>query len=138
MHKGLRVLVVDDERNIRTTLAVCLEGEGCSVVQAATSAEALAAAAREPVDLAFLDLRLAQESGLDLLPKLVAACPGVAIVVVTAYATIDTAVEAMRRGAADYVPKPFTPEQKEAAAKAAKLTVGVTQVDDQITVLKQP
>src|SRR6188768_1485587 len=105
---ALRVLVVDDERNIRATLAVCLEGDGCEVTQASSGAEALAAAARTAFDIAFLDLRLAEENGLDVLPKLAAANPGASIVVVTAYATVDTAVEAMRRGAWDYLAKPFT------------------------------
>jgi NtrC-family two-component system response regulator AlgB len=56
-------------------------------------------------------LRLADESGLDLLPRLLAAQPELAIVVITAYATVETAVEAMRRGARDYLPKPFTPAE---------------------------
>jgi len=108
---GLRVLVVDDEKNIRATLAVCLEGIGCVVAEAADSAAALKRTAQAPYDLVFLDLRLGDEDGLDLLPKIVASRPDVAVVLVTAYGTIDTAVEAMRRGAADYLPKPFTPAQ---------------------------
>jgi NtrC-family two-component system response regulator AlgB len=107
----LRVLVVDDEKNIRTTLAVCLEGLGCRAAQAANGAAAIEALRLEPFDLAFCDLRLGQESGLDLLPRLLAERPGLDVVVVTAYATVDTAVEAMRRGAKDYLPKPFTPAQ---------------------------
>jgi len=107
----LRVLVVDDEKNIRATLAVCLEGLGCRVAQAANGAAALDAVRLEAFDLAFCDLRLAHESGLDLLPRLVAERPELDVVVVTAYATVDTAVEAMRRGAKDYLPKPFTPAQ---------------------------
>jgi two-component system, NtrC family, response regulator AlgB len=107
----LRVLVVDDEKNIRTTLAVCLEGLGCRVAQAGNGAAALEALRLEPFDLAFCDLRLGQESGLDLLPRLLAERPGLEVVVITAYATVDTAVEAMRRGAKDYLPKPFTPAQ---------------------------
>jgi NtrC-family two-component system response regulator AlgB len=108
---GERVLVVDDEKNIRATVALCLEGEGCSVTAAASGEAALAAAEREAFEIAFVDLRLADESGLDLIPKLLALRPELAIVVITAYATIETAVEAMRRGARDYLPKPFTPAQ---------------------------
>src|SRR5262245_21784190 len=108
---GLDVLVVDDERNIRSTIAVCLESLGCRVTAAESGAAALAALERAPFDVAFLDLRLGEESGLDLLPRLVAACPGLAVVMITAYATVDTAVEAIRRGAVDYLPKPFTPAQ---------------------------
>jgi two-component system, NtrC family, response regulator AlgB len=107
----LRVLVVDDEKNIRSTLALALEGMGCAVGLAATAESALAQAGREAFDLALVDLKLAQGSGLDLIPRLIAENPGLDVVVITAYATIDTAVEAMRRGALDYLPKPFTPAQ---------------------------
>jgi NtrC-family two-component system response regulator AlgB len=107
----LHVLVIDDERNIRQTLAICLEGFGCQVEQAATGAAALDALRRAPFDLAFCDLKLGAESGLDLLPRLLGERPGLDVVIITAYATVDTAVEAMRRGAKDYLPKPFTPPQ---------------------------
>ncbi len=106
-----RVLVVDDEKNIRRTLAVCLEGFGCAVTEAGTAEAALEALARAPHDLAFLDLRLGAGSGLDVLPRLLAERPGLDVVIITAYATFDTAVEAIRRGARDYLPKPFTPAQ---------------------------
>jgi NtrC-family two-component system response regulator AlgB len=108
---GLSVLVVDDEKNIRTTLGVCLEGLGCRVASAASGAAAREWAARQPFDLAFVDLRLAEQSGLDLVPDLLAASPDLDVVVITAYATVDTAVVAMKRGARDYLPKPFTPAQ---------------------------
>ncbi|HEY1812369.1 MAG TPA: sigma-54 dependent transcriptional regulator [Kofleriaceae bacterium] len=106
-----RVLVVDDEKNIRATLAVCLESCGCTVASASTTEAALAAVARESFDLAFVDLRLGSEDGMALVPKLLAARPALAIVVITAYATIDTAVEAIKLGAVEYLPKPFTPAQ---------------------------
>jgi NtrC-family two-component system response regulator AlgB len=103
--------VVDDEKNIRATLAACLEGMGCRVAAVATASEALATLERQAFDLAFLDLRLKETSGLDLLPKLLALRPQLPIVMITAYATISTAVEAIKRGARDYLPKPFTPAQ---------------------------
>jgi len=105
------VLVVDDERNIRTTLAICLEGFGCQVTEAARPAAALEMLRLSPFDLAFVDLRLGAESGLDLVPRLLAERPGLDVVIITAYATFDTAVEAVKRGAVDYLPKPFTPAQ---------------------------
>jgi two-component system, NtrC family, response regulator AlgB len=107
----LTVLVIDDEKNIRTTLSTCLEGVGCRVTAVASSHEAIPALRRQAFDLVFLDLRLGELSGLDLLPHLLAERPGLIIVVITAYATIDTAVEAIKRGASDYLPKPFTPAQ---------------------------
>lgn len=109
----LSVLIVDDEMNIRKTLSVCLESRGHSVSAVSNARDALAEAERQVIDLAFVDIRLGTENGLDLIPKLSAACPWIKIVVITAYATIETAVEAMRRGAADYIPKPFTPDQVE-------------------------
>ena len=107
----LRVLVVDDEKNIRATLALCLEQAGCAVTALSSAEGALAALTRQPHDLAFLDLRLGDENGLDLIPKLLAENSNLLIVVITAFATIDTAVEAIKRGAVDYLPKPFTPAQ---------------------------
>ena len=80
----LRVLVVDDERNIRQTLAICLEGFGCTVEQVATGAAAVDALRREPFDVAFCDLKLGGESGLDLLPRLLAERPGLDVVIITA------------------------------------------------------
>jgi two-component system, NtrC family, response regulator AlgB len=107
----LSVLVVDDEKNIRSVLVACLESERCSVVAAANSAAARAALERVHFELVFLDLRLGEESGLDFLPVLLAKSPATEVVIITAYATISTAVEAIRRGARDYLAKPFTPEQ---------------------------
>ncbi|ABF89084.1 sigma-54 dependent DNA-binding response regulator [Myxococcus xanthus DK 1622] len=118
--RPMRVLVVDDERNIRHTLRVCLEGFGCEVREAATPEAALAALAQGPADLAFVDLRLGTASGMELLPRLLAESPHLDVVLITAYATFDTAVEAMRRGARDYLPKPFTPAQIRHAVEKAR------------------
>ncbi len=116
----LRTLVVDDDPSIRRTLALCLEGLGCSVEQAASGREALRLVRQHPVDLVFCDLKLERESGLDLVPRLAAERPQLDIVVITAYAAVDTAVEAMRRGARDYLPKPFTPAQIRAHVQRAR------------------
>jgi NtrC-family two-component system response regulator AlgB len=108
---SLHVLVVDDELNIRKTLSVCLETEGHVVTTVSNFKDALAETSRRSFDLAFVDLRLGMDDGLNLVPAMLAATPGLKIIVITAYASIDTAVEAMRRGASDYIPKPFTPAQ---------------------------
>jgi len=108
---ALNILVVDDEANIRKTLMVCLESEGHWVVAVSNGADAMAEAARRSFDLAFVDLRLGVERGLDLIPQLRATSPWMKVVVITAYASVDTAVEAMKRGANDYLPKPFVPSQ---------------------------
>ena len=107
----LNILVVDDEINIRKTLVVCLETEGHSVVAVSNFEDAVAEASRHSFEVAFVDLRLGTADGLELIPQLLAKIPLLKIIVITAYASIDTAVEAMRRGATDYIPKPFTPAQ---------------------------
>ena len=107
----LSILIVDDEPNIRKTLAIALESEGHSVCAAGNPKDALASASERYFDLALVDLRLGSESGLDVIANLRALCPWIKCIVITAYASIDTAVEAMRRGAFDYLPKPFTNDQ---------------------------
>jgi two-component system, NtrC family, response regulator AlgB len=107
----MRTLVVDDEKNIRRTMAMALESMDHDVVSVASGAEALKELRNASVDVVFLDLKLHQENGLDFLEEILRIAPQAAIVIVTAFASIETAVEAMRRGAFDYLPKPCTPEQ---------------------------
>ncbi len=115
----LNVLIVDDEINIRKTLSVCLEAYGHRVLAVSNFQDAVAEASRRTLDVALVDLRLGTASGMDLIPALLASSPWLKIIVITAYASIDTAVEAIRRGAADYIPKPFTPEQVRLAVERA-------------------
>ena len=117
VYSPLQVLVVDDELNIRKTLTVSLETEGHKVTAVSNFQDALAEASHRSFDLAFVDLRLGTDDGLDLIPALLAATPWLKVIVITAYASIDTAVEAMRRGATDYIPKPFTPAQINLAVR---------------------
>ncbi len=106
--KPLAILVVDDEPNIRKVLSMALEADGHQVAAVGNAGDALRESYRRFFDMAFVDLRLGAESGMELIPSLLAACPWLKIVVITAYASIDSAVEAMRRGAFDYLSKPFT------------------------------
>jgi two-component system, NtrC family, response regulator AlgB len=105
----VQVLIVDDEVSLRRTLRLTLESLGHTVQDVPTVAQGLAALERTTFDLALLDLKLARESGLDGLPKLLEIQPSLGVVIMTAYGALETAVEAMRRGAFDYLPKPFTP-----------------------------
>ncbi len=107
----LHILVVDDEVNIRRTLTLCLELVGHKVIAVGNGGDALKQAAQHKFDLIFLDMRLGTERGLDYIPKLLMQLPEAHIIIITAYATVDTAVAAMKSGAVDYLPKPFTPEQ---------------------------
>jgi NtrC-family two-component system response regulator AlgB len=130
------VLIVDDEKNIRHTLRVCLEAMNAEVTEASSSTAALEAIARAVFDVVFMDLRLGEQSGLDLIPQLLAENPNVVIIVITAYATVETAVEAIRRGAWDYLPKPFTPAQiRHLLAKAENqrlLSVRVADLEQRL------
>ena len=84
---------------------------GCDVKAVSSADGALAALRHDMFDLAFLDLRLGEANGIELIPKLLAEAGDLIIVMMTAFATIDSAVDAIKRGAANYLPKPFQPAQ---------------------------
>jgi NtrC-family two-component system response regulator AlgB len=107
----LNILIVDDEINIRKTLAMSLEADGHAVIAVSNARDAMDEAARRPFDLAFVDLRLGSDLGLDLVPGLMAQSPWIKVVIITAHGSIDSAVETMKKGASDYLTKPFTPAQ---------------------------
>ena len=123
----MRVLIVDDEPSIRKTTRIALETAGHSAAEAATAARALKAVADEAFDVVFLDLDLGTDNGLETLGRLLQARPAPAVVIFTAYATIATAVEAMRLGAFDFVPKPFTPDQIRAVLARVEKTAALQQ-----------
>ncbi|MDP2306482.1 MAG: sigma-54 dependent transcriptional regulator [Pseudomonadota bacterium] len=133
---SLRVLVIDDERNIRLTLSVLVQSMGHSAQAAATSLEAIAALRAHTFDVALLDLKLGSTSGLDLLPRMLDLAPDLQVVLMTAFASIPTAVEAMRRGARDYLPKPFEPEQIRALldeiGRERGLRQRITELEDRL------
>src|SRR5262245_34214487 len=122
---SMHLLLIDDETSLRRTLRTALESMRHQVADVATGEQALDLLGRQRFDLAFLDLRLGREKGLDLLPELLRAAPGLGVVVMTAFASIDTAVEAMRRGAFDYLPKPFTPDQLRVILDRWRLVQGL-------------
>ncbi|MGD0516372.1 MAG: sigma-54 dependent transcriptional regulator, partial [Thermoguttaceae bacterium] len=132
----MNILVIDDDASLRRTLRISLEVLGHKAVEASDAAGALDLLARRPFEVALLDLRLAQEHGLELLPRLLSLSPGLDVVIVTAYATIETAVEAMRRGAFDYLPKPFTPDQLRVVldriARMRRLQCQVEDLEEQV------
>jgi len=107
----MRILVIDDEAHIRKTTTMTLDALGHECAQAPNGGDALSLLQKESFDAAFLDLRLGHEDGLDLIPKMLALEPKLSVIVFTAYSSMETAIKAMRRGAADYIAKPFTPEQ---------------------------
>jgi NtrC-family two-component system response regulator AlgB len=125
----MRVLIVDDEPGIRKTTRMAVETGGHAAAEAASGLRALKSLDEENFDAVFLDLKLGADDGLEVLAKLLKAQPSLAVVMFTAYANIATAVEAMRRGAFDFIPKPFTPDQIRAVlAKIEKTRALETRV----------
>ncbi len=118
--RGFSLLIVDDEEGMRLGLEKALSLEGYRVASAATGAEARAKGKTERFDCAFVDLKLPDASGTDLLADLKAA--GTAVVIITAFATVDTAVRAMKLGAVDYLQKPF--DNHDIVALADRLCLG--------------
>ncbi len=100
------VLVVDDEEGVRASVRAILD-ETCDVLEAEDGSEALEILRASDVDLVLLDQRLPGEAGIDVLPRVKAADPSTVVVVITAVREVRTAVEALKRGAWDYLTKPF-------------------------------
>jgi two-component system response regulator PilR (NtrC family) len=107
LSRDLRILVVDDEEVIRDVLQTLLEKEGCDVTAASDAGEALAYFEAEPYDVVLLDLMLPDRSGLEVLREIRRRDPDAVVVIVTAYSSIEGAIQAMREGAFHYIPKPF-------------------------------
>ncbi len=112
-HRGpqARVLVVDDQVNMRATTALMLEQAGYEVLEAGSGAEALDRIKTSPVDVVLTDLRMSPMSGDELVERAKAISSSVQVIVMTAFGSVDSAVEAMRRGASDYLQKPFSEEE---------------------------
>ncbi|MDH1009503.1 sigma-54-dependent response regulator transcription factor AlgB [Pseudomonas nicosulfuronedens] len=111
-----RILLVDDESAILRSFRYCLEDEGYSVATASSAQQAENLLQRQVFDLCFLDLRLGDDNGLDVLAQMRVQAPWMRVVIVTAHSAVDTAVDAMQTGAADYLVKPCSPDQLRLAA----------------------
>jgi two-component system, NtrC family, response regulator AtoC len=103
----LRLLIVDDEEDLRDTLLRRFQQLGASACAAASGEEALAKAKEERFDVALLDLHLPGMSGLDLLGHLKEQQPDLEAILLTAHSSVETAIQAMKQGAYDYLKKPF-------------------------------
>jgi nitrogen regulation protein NR(I) len=115
------VLIVDDEPNIRRVLSAMLQRDGYEVSTAADGELALAAMNRAQVDVVVTDLVMPRMGGLELLRQVATAHPDVPVIMITAHGTVDTAVEAMKAGAFDYITKPFEQEDlRQVISKAVR------------------
>ena len=107
----MEFLVIDDDKTFRDATCYLIENEGHFAQPAASGEAALANLKENPFDAALLEVYLGAENGLDVLQQLLKSFPNLPVVVFTAQGTVNTAVEAMRRGALDFLEKPFTREQ---------------------------
>jgi len=113
------VLVIDDEQLMRDFVRETLSRAGYNVEVAPDGKSGMEILEREPIDLVVTDLKMQQMDGLEVLRQVRASFPGVNVVVMTAYATVETAVSALKAGAIDYIMKPFTPDEIEIVAEKA-------------------
>jgi two-component system response regulator RegA len=109
------LLIVEDDDALRGRLARAFANRGFDVRTVGTAADALALANDDPPELVLLDLRVGAENGLDLIPDLTRLDPSTRIVVLTGYGSVATAVEAIRRGAVNYLTKPADTDEILAA-----------------------
>ena len=109
MNPGARILIIDDEPPIRIGLRQDPDGRGGFYETAENGLAGLEKARSGNFDLALIDLKMPQMDGMELLARLNELDPDLVKIVITGYATLETAIEAVQKGAYDYIPKPFTP-----------------------------
>ncbi len=118
-----RILVVDDEKRIRDGCTAVLAAEGYEVNVAENGSQGLEMLLREHYDVVLLDLMMPGISGMEVLARVKTSHPDTAVIVITGYATVEHSIEAMKKGALDFIPKPFTPDQlRVVVAKAIEYT----------------
>jgi len=113
------VLVIDDERSVCLTCRRILEMEGYAVDTEQSGVAGVRRAIEGDYDLVLLDLKMPDLSGMEALEQIKGVRPDLTVIIITGYATIPTSVEAIKRGAFHYVPKPFTPEELSLAVEKA-------------------
>ncbi|MDR3170717.1 MAG: sigma-54 dependent transcriptional regulator [Treponema sp.] len=116
---GIKLLVVDDEKNIREGLAAALELDGYTVETAAAGDAAWKRFQKGDIDLVITDLRMTGLNGTELLKRINAETPGIPVIVLTGHGTVETAVEAMRQGAYDFLTKPLNLDRLSLLVKRA-------------------
>ncbi len=119
-----KILVVDDEKSMREFLEIMLQKDGYQVSCAEGGEEALEALRREKFDLLITDIRMKPIDGLEVLRQCKTISPSTAVIIISAYASAETAVVAMKEGAYDYLPKPFKIDEMRTAITNALLSRG--------------
>jgi len=109
--KGKPVLIVDDEKNIRLTLSIALESMELEIDTAMNGEEALVKLGQKEFGLILLDLKMPGMDGMEVLQKVSEIRPDIRVIIITAHGTIESAVDAMKLGAVDFIQKPFSPDE---------------------------
>ena len=117
-----KILVVDDEKSMREFLEIMLEKDGYEVSCAESGVQALEVIGRQRFDLVITDIRMKPVDGLQVLKQCKAISPSTAVIIISAYASAETAVVAMKEGAYDYLPKPFKIDEMRTAITNALLS----------------
>jgi len=115
----IRVLVVDDEKDIRDGSERILSRLGFQVQKTTTGLDALEILSQDKISIVFLDLKMPGMEGMEVLEHIMEMDRSIIVIVVTGFATVETAIEAMKKGAYDFIPKPFEPDQMRITAKRA-------------------
>jgi two-component system response regulator GlrR len=127
-----KVLVVDDDRNLLDLLKMRLESANYEVVTALNEEDAIKAVKNQVVDLSIVDLQLAHQDGISLMEEFHLILPDIPVIILTAYGSIESAVEAMKKGAYSYLTKPFEPQdlllQIERALENRRLNVEIKRL----------
>jgi NtrC-family two-component system response regulator AlgB len=128
-----KALVIDDDKNIRLTLQMHLKNMGLDVSSAENGTDGLSRFTEHKPGLVFLDLKLPDKDGLAILDEIKKTGIPASVIIITAYATIETAVHAVKQGAFDYLPKPFTPAQ---ITHTVEMVARVSRLEAEVEALK--
>jgi DNA-binding NtrC family response regulator len=132
MNEKISILIVDDEKNIRLTLSQALEEIGTTIDTAVNGEEALQKLTGEKYAVMLLDLKMPGMGGMEVLRKVRDIRPDIRVIIITAYGTVDSAVEAMKLGVVDFIQKPFIPNEIRSLVKNVinRETIDEQKADD--------
>ncbi len=114
-----RLLVIDDEEIVLKSCRKILEAEGHQVFIALSGQEAFALLTKEPIDVVITDIKMPGMDGMEVLERMKKEYPDILVIMITGYSTVQSAVQAMKLGAFDYIPKPFTPDEVSVVVEKA-------------------
>ena len=137
----MNVLIIDDEPGLRQTVSLILSEEGYQVAAASDGEEGLAKALEQQPDIVLCDVRMPRMPGLEFLERYKAANGTAMVIVMTAYGSMELAIQAMKKGAYDYLSKPFSPDQLMLTLRKAEeresLRREVTRLREEVTISKR-